>query len=211
MPSCGLLARGCRVLARCRVPELKHGGAAIAYGVNDYGQVVGNSGYFWYLLPCLLVERGYRQLKDLGDLPGGHGSYAAARIDQNGEVVGTAFTTTGTPHAFIWEVKALACKQALYYQAMTAAVLVRWNNKEHVVGTSYCFKCKQPPQAFSRFSVEENQRHERSRRSAGAVSAAKLLRSTVMTKWSATRGHTTLVESSQARTHSSGRRGRCGT
>ena len=126
----------------------KYVDVAIAYGVNDYGQVVGNSGYSGTCCHAFLWSAA-TGMKDLGDLPGGHGSYASA-IDDKGQVVGTAFTTTGTPHAFIWSESTGMQELGTLLPGYDSSGASAMNNKEHVVGTSYCFNatgCK-PFHAF---------------------------------------------------------------
>ncbi len=74
-----------------------------AYGINDAGQVVGQTTVGIYPDQhghAFLWQNG--AITDLGTLPGG--SYSgASRINSSGQVVGSAFTSTGQRHAFLWQ------------------------------------------------------------------------------------------------------------
>jgi probable HAF family extracellular repeat protein len=72
--------------------------AAEAFGVNDRGQVVGASSAA-QATHAFLWERG--TMRDLGTL-GGDASEGAA-INNEGQVVGDAFTATHDVHAFLWQ------------------------------------------------------------------------------------------------------------
>jgi probable HAF family extracellular repeat protein len=63
-----------------------------ALGINDHGQVVGVSGAH-----AFLFEHGV--IADLGTLPGGTSSKAAA-INNSGQIVGQSTTASGDMHAF---------------------------------------------------------------------------------------------------------------
>ena len=76
-------------------------GLNIAFGINNRGQIVGQSGvpdgvnfhaFLW------TKEQG---MKDLGVLPGDVQGWAET-INDSGEAVGTSFDVAGTPHPFVW-------------------------------------------------------------------------------------------------------------
>ncbi len=110
---------------------------AIAHGVNDYGQVVGTSGYSGTCCHAFFWSAA-TGMKDLGDLPGGQFSGASA-IDNKGQVVGTALTATGIFHAFIWSAATGMQELGTPLRGYNSSGAAAMNNKEHVVGVSYCF------------------------------------------------------------------------
>jgi probable HAF family extracellular repeat protein len=71
-----------------------------AHGINDAGQVVGESeaasgtrAYIWDAAGGM---------RDLGDLPGGQDLSLASGINNAGQVVGSSYVATGS-HAFLWD------------------------------------------------------------------------------------------------------------
>jgi len=71
--------------------------------VNDFGQVAG----WWVAAPGQLrVFFGDRsgQLVDVGTLPGSNWAYisTAHSLNNRGQIVGSAGTASGSPHAFLW-------------------------------------------------------------------------------------------------------------
>ena len=69
-------------------------GAHLAYGINDAGQVVGQSEDLW-----AYVWTSETGLVDLGDLPGNNGHLSAKAVSATGQVVGSAI---GVSRAFRW-------------------------------------------------------------------------------------------------------------
>lgn len=69
-------------------------GYSLAYGINDHGQVVGNSD--WH---AFLWEDG--AMTDLGTLGGLHSE--ARAINDSGQIVGSAYTADEKRRAFIWQ------------------------------------------------------------------------------------------------------------
>jgi probable HAF family extracellular repeat protein len=67
---------------------------SMAYGMNDVGQVVGNSSR-----RAFLWENG--AITDIGDL--GADGAAASDVNSSGQVIGWSFQSGRFPHAFLWE------------------------------------------------------------------------------------------------------------
>lgn len=83
-----------------------------ASGLNDLDQVVGSSeksvtGGYIYHATLWSESTSVRGIRDLGTLPGGVSSYAAA-INSLGQVVGYSADkiSAGTLHAFVWSIRA---------------------------------------------------------------------------------------------------------
>ncbi len=77
------------------------GGAyGTAYAINDLGQVVGSSQTASGSTHAFLWQNGV--IRDLGVLPGAHGSVARG-INNSGQVVGVSYFPSDYQRAFIWE------------------------------------------------------------------------------------------------------------
>jgi probable HAF family extracellular repeat protein len=72
-----------------------------ALGINDSGQVVGDS-YTAFSAPHAFLWDAVNGIQDLGTLPGG-GFSRALGINDNGQVVGSATTADGSYDAFVWQ------------------------------------------------------------------------------------------------------------
>jgi probable HAF family extracellular repeat protein len=122
-----------------------------ATGINDLGQVVGVSRY---ITPSV-VERAFRYtdgvgMIDLGVLPGQPstgGRVVAERINNSGQVVGSASTAGGRHQAFRYTdgVGMASLGVLLGYDYSTAYDI---NDSGHVVGESYNAGGSLPPHAF---------------------------------------------------------------
>src|SRR5215211_3543219 len=73
--------------------------SSTASGINDRGQIVGQSDTPSFELHAFLWEDG--KMSDLGTLPGGRSR--ALDINDLGQVVGSSHTASGAFHAFLWE------------------------------------------------------------------------------------------------------------
>src|SRR5260370_25457199 len=73
---------------------------SIARGINNCGQVVGDSATNLVLPHAFLFENGV--MVDLGTLPGGSFSIATG-INNRGQVVGQSTTASSFAHAFLFE------------------------------------------------------------------------------------------------------------
>jgi probable HAF family extracellular repeat protein len=76
------------------------GSGSYAYGINDAGQVVGNSSTAEGSLHAFITGPDGVGMRDLGTLLGGNGSQAND-INDIGQVVGYSYTAEGYYHAFI--------------------------------------------------------------------------------------------------------------
>jgi probable HAF family extracellular repeat protein len=98
------------------------GSSSVAVGINDHGQIVGNSGgrvFLW--------ENG--TMTDLGLPPRSR----AADINTAGQVVGTSVTAAGENHAFLWQSGAMIDLGTLGGSSSHANAI---NSLGHVVGMS---------------------------------------------------------------------------
>jgi probable HAF family extracellular repeat protein len=75
------------------------GGKSYGYGINNLGQIVGESYIDATTSHAFLWQLG--QIQDLGALSGGVTTIASS-INNLGQVVGATFSADGTPSAFIW-------------------------------------------------------------------------------------------------------------
>lgn len=108
------------------------GGGSRPYGINDRGQVVGESHAApldWGHTHAFLYSDG--RMSDLGTL-GGNNSMAAA-INKHGQIAGTADTALGRQHAFLYSGGYMLDLGTLDGHASTAMDL---NASGHVVGES---------------------------------------------------------------------------
>lgn len=84
------------------LPLLNDGDDSTAYGINDWGQIVGESGPDWEhnhaVLWRLFPEP---SVMDLGTLGGD--SSSPSGINNRGEIVGLAQTASGDTHAALWD------------------------------------------------------------------------------------------------------------
>jgi probable HAF family extracellular repeat protein len=73
----------------------------VAFGINDRGQVVGQSGLTGDMaFHAFLWQDG--AMTDLGTLPGDVVSWAET-INSKDQAVGTSFDASGNPHPFVWQ------------------------------------------------------------------------------------------------------------
>jgi probable HAF family extracellular repeat protein len=81
------------------LPSLIPNGDTVAFGINNFGTIVGNAdSASGSTHPVLWPWNGTPQ--DLGTLAGGFGT--AFGLNNNKLVVGYSTTASGDPHAFIW-------------------------------------------------------------------------------------------------------------
>ncbi len=106
------------------------GKLSYAYGINDAGQVVGQSEYRNDAGHAFLWQNGTMQ--DLGTL-GGTSSLAYA-INNAGQVVGSSYLPNGDTHAFLWQNGAMQDLGTLGGLISNAYDV---NDAGQVVGTSY--------------------------------------------------------------------------
>lgn len=81
------------------------GDQSIAYGINDRGQIVGDSNVVDYELPLRAVLWNHDAMTVLGMLPGASGTSIgslANGINNRGDVVGMSETASGEWHAVLW-------------------------------------------------------------------------------------------------------------
>ncbi len=113
------------------LPHLKGGRYSVAMGINATGLIAGYATYNEIeSTPAVLWT--YSGVQDLGTLPGGTESWAAA-INVSGQVVGGSDSATTSPNAFLWSkdrgMQALGV-QGYYSEAFGV------NNLGQVVGMS---------------------------------------------------------------------------
>jgi probable HAF family extracellular repeat protein len=76
-------------------------GTSFAYGINSYGQVVGDSDSAAFLWTPTTPNGTAGNMNRLPNLPGGSGYSKASAINSMGQVVGSSDSSAGT-HAFLW-------------------------------------------------------------------------------------------------------------
>lgn len=125
------------------LPTLPGGGDCRAFGLSNKGQVVGVAANKEGRDRAVLWERsgaGVWEVTDLGLLPGAPSAgYALARrINDSGAIVGTAASSSGRPHAFIWRNGAMEDMGILHYPATWGiSEAAGLNDAGHAVGFAY--------------------------------------------------------------------------
>ncbi len=108
------------------------GNSSIAFGINNSGQVVGQSATAGGGYDAFLYSGG--TMNDLGTLPAGGTTYGRA-INSSGEVVGFAALPNGNDHAFLYSDDEMTDLGTLPGGTFSQAVAI--NDEGEIVGTAW--------------------------------------------------------------------------
>jgi probable HAF family extracellular repeat protein len=115
------------------LPPLNDGDFSIPYGINDWGQIVGQSGPDWEHVHTVLWRLFPKpSVMDLGTLGGDNSSPSA--INNRGEIVGLAQTASGDWHPTLWDKNGITDLQNFGDDLLGSAYAV--NNCGQIVGFS---------------------------------------------------------------------------
>jgi probable HAF family extracellular repeat protein len=114
---------------------LPGGTQSLAYGINNSGQVVGDSTFAGSPFSHAFLWDATNGMQDLGTLPGDSGSRAQG-INDFGQVVGISYTDFSAPHAFLWDaVNGMHALGTLPGDSGSSAFGI--NNSGQVIGKSF--------------------------------------------------------------------------
>jgi probable HAF family extracellular repeat protein len=117
------------------------GNYGTAYGINNSGQIIGNSLTASGIPAGVLIQNG--TVTDLGNLGGVDGTYANA-INNLGQIVGLSYNKQGNFLAFLWQNGAMTSLGTLGGQWSQAYGI---NDSGQITGTAY-LKGNTGPHAF---------------------------------------------------------------